>query len=249
MKTVFISGAAKRVGRAIALHLAGAGWDVAAHHRSSDAEAEALKEEIAALGRRCEIFKADFADPAAVDPICDAVTAAMGPPDLVINTASVFLRDKAGAADPDLFTLQMNVNALQPILVTEGFAKRGGGPLLVVNFLDQKIENFSRDYFTYTLSKVALEAATRIHALGLRRNIRVCGIAPSIVLPSGGQSQEEFERMARRNPAGAIPTLEEICDAIDLMLRSASMNGQIVFLDGGQRLAQNLGEDDMGTDG
>lgn len=247
MKIAFVSGAAKRVGRAVALHLAREGWDIAAHHRSSDADADSLAAEVVALGRRCEVFKADFADPTVVDPVCEAVVSSMGAPSLVINTASVFLRDKAGVADPELFTLQMNVNALQPILVTEGFAKRGADPMLVVNFLDQKIENFSRDYFTYTLSKVALTAATKIHAFGLRRNIRVCAIAPGIVLPSGGQSQEEFEVMARKNPSGAIPTLEEICETIDLMLRSASMNGQIVFLDGGRRLTQDLGDDDMGV--
>ena len=142
----------------------------------------------------------------------------------------------------------MTVNALHPVLVTEAFAKRGDGPLLAVNFLDQKIQNFSQDYFTYTLSKVALEAATKIHAFGLRRGVRVCGIAPGIVLPSGGQSQEEFEIMARKNPAGAIPTVEEICATIDLMIASPSMNGTVVYLDGGRHLAPDVGRDDMGVD-
>lgn len=246
-KTAFVSGAAKRVGRALALHLAAAGWSIAAHHRSSDREARSLKREIESLGRRCEIFQADFAEPSSIPPLCAQVVEQMGAPELVINTASVFERDPAGDADPALFQMQMNVNALNPILVTEQFAKLSAGPMLVVNFLDQKISNFSRDYFTYTLSKVALEAATKIHAFSLRPNIRVCGIAPGIVLPSGGQSQEEFETMARENPARAIPTLAEICDTVDLMLQAGSMNGTIVFLDGGRHLAADTGGDDMGV--
>lgn len=246
-RTAFVSGAAKRIGRAVALHFAAQGWDIAAHHRDSEAEAEEVKAQIEALGRRCRLFQADFADPETIEPLCEAVCAELGPPSLIVNTASAFLRDQSGSADIAQFQLQMTVNALHPVLVSEGFARRSAQPMLIVNFLDQKIKNFSRDYFTYTLSKVALEAATKIHAFSLRRNIRVCGVAPGIVLPSGGQSWEEFEAMARRNPSGAIPTLEEICETIDLMLRSGSLNGTIVYLDGGRHLAPDNGADDMGV--
>ncbi|MEL6978665.1 MAG: SDR family oxidoreductase [Pseudomonadota bacterium] len=246
-KIAFVSGAAKRIGRALALHYAARGWDIAAHYRSEPDEAAALQAKIEALGRRCRLYQADFADPQTIGPLCARVCEDFGPPSMVINSASVFLRDQAGAADIAQFQLQMTVNALHPVLVSEGFAARSEGPLLIVNFLDQKIANFSRDYFTYTLSKVALEAATKIHAFGLRKGARVNAIAPGIVLPSGGQSQEEFERMARKNPAGAIPTLDEICEAVDLMLSAGSMNGTILYLDGGRHLARDTGRDDMGV--
>ncbi|MEM9726690.1 MAG: SDR family oxidoreductase [Pseudomonadota bacterium] len=246
----FVSGAAKRIGRAVALHLAERGWDIAAQHRGSDPAAVAeITAAIEGLGRRCAWFEADFSDPAVIEPLCDAVCAWAGPPQLVINSASLFLRDQAGAARSDLFQSQMTVNALHPVLVTESFARRAAAPMLAVNFLDQKIENFSRDYFTYTLSKVALAAATKIHAFSLGPQTRVCGIAPGIVLPSGGQSWEEFEEMARRNPARAIPTLEEICATIDLMWESGSLNGSIIYLDGGRHLGADAGADDMGVDG
>jgi hypothetical protein len=231
---VLVTGGARRLGRAIVLHLAAQGWDLAVHYRGSAAEAAETAAEARRAGARAETFAADLADEAACNALLPAVRAQFGRVDAVVNNASLFEYD--GVADFSTASMERHwrANTAPAILLARALHAAGGGA--VVNLLDQKLWNPNPDHLSYTLSKAALEAATTLLAQALAPRTRVCGVAPGVTLLSGPMSAAEFERAHRLTPLERSSTPEDIARAVAFLLESPAITGTTLLVDGGQHL-------------
>jgi NAD(P)-dependent dehydrogenase (short-subunit alcohol dehydrogenase family) len=238
-RTVLVTGGAKRVGAAIVRHLAGQGHRVVVHYGSSREEAEALADEVGGMA-----LAADLADRAAVAALIDEAAAHVGGPiEGLVNSASLFEFDRPPLDDWALFGRLAPVNLGAPVLLASALARQAGlAGGAVVNVLDQKVANLNPDFFSYTCTKVALAGATEMLARALAPAIRVNAVAPGLTLPSGDQSQAEFEAVARENLLRRPVDIEEIARAVEFLLTTRSVTGQTLFVDCGQRFLQRDGD-------
>jgi NAD(P)-dependent dehydrogenase (short-subunit alcohol dehydrogenase family) len=237
-KTAIVTGGARRIGRAIARHLASEGWDIALHYLTSDADAQELAAEIRAMGRQCRLYRVDLRKFDDVPAMVDQIFAEFDEPRLLVNSASIFVRDRVQTLDVALWNEHMLVNTLAPAVLAKAFCSKTPKGGCIINMLDQKVSYPTPDFFSYTVSKTALGTITRLLAMEYRGRCRVNGVAPGLTLPSGGQSVESFERVHAKTPLGVGPTVEEICRAISLLADSPSITGQIITIDGGRHLLQ-----------
>jgi NAD(P)-dependent dehydrogenase (short-subunit alcohol dehydrogenase family) len=244
-KAALITGAARRIGRAIALHLAAEGWDVAIHYNTSHGEALDLREEVMRAGADCRLYAADLSDSDAATPLIERCVADFPHASLLVNSASVFKRDTIASLSPSLWDEQLRINALAPILLTRAFHRLSAAQNCVINMLDQKVANATPDFFSYTISKLALHNATRMMAMSLWPKTRVNGIAPGIVLRSGDQTEEQFRAVHSRTPLGIGPSLQEICRAVALLADTPSITGQVITIDGGRHLLNKFPFEDL----
>jgi NAD(P)-dependent dehydrogenase (short-subunit alcohol dehydrogenase family) len=229
-----VTGAARRIGRALALAAAEAGYDVAFHHRDSEAEAEETAAAIRALGRKACVLSADLAiDP---QPLIAKARAALGPVTLLVNNASVFLDDRLETVERKTWDAHMKANLHAPIALTQAFAAQGGEGL-VVNITDQRVWRPNPTFFSYSLSKAGLWWVTQTMAQALAPRIRVNAIGPGPTLPSIHQRAEDFEAEAKNVPLERRATPEEIAAALRFLIESPSVTGQMIAVDGGQHLA------------
>ena len=235
-KAALITGSARRIGRAIAVHLAGEGWDIAAHYNTSREEALSLQAEVKAAGVECRLYAADLSDPAAADRLAEECMRDFPHASLLVNSASIFKKDTVATLSPSLWEEHLHINALSPILLTRAFHRLGKGQNCVINMLDQKVTGVTPDFFSYTISKLALHNATRMLAMSLWPKTRVNGIAPGLVLRSGDQTEEQFRQVHNRTPLGVGPSLPEICRAVVLLAETPSITGQVITIDGGRHL-------------
>lgn len=237
-RVALVTGAGKRLGRAIALALGGAGFDVAVHYATSAAEAEATAAEIRALGRRAETFRADLSREAEVQTLLPAVTAALGAVGVLVNNASTFERDEWHDATRASWDLHLEPNLRAPFVLAQAMAaalpREAEG--VVVNLLDQRVLSLTPHFMSYTVSKAGLWALTQTMALALAPRIRVNGIGPGPALPSPRQSVQQFENQCRSTPLRRGTSPEEVAAALLAILSFRSMTGQMIALDGGQHL-------------
>lgn len=238
-KAALVTGAARRIGRAIALDLARERFAVAVHYGGAKVEAEAVVAEIARTGGRAVALHADLAREAEVATLVPRATDALGPLGLLVNNAARFERDEALDATRESWDLHMEANLRAPFVLIQAFARQlpPEADGVVVNMLDQRVWRLTPHFISYTLSKSALWTLTRTLALALAPRIRVNGIGPGPVLPSPRQSEEQFARQWRATPLGRGSTPEEICAALRFILASPAVTGQMIALDGGQHLA------------
>lgn len=231
-----VTGAARRLGAAMVRRLAAEGFRVALHCNASREEGDALAAEIRAEGGVCEVLVGDLAQRATVERVWDSAVDRLGPLSLVVNNASLFRNDDLIGAEEANIDAHMAVNLKAPLWLMARMAEQRDLPpgALVVNMLDNKCLALNPDFFTYTLSKAALLTATEMGAMRFAGRPRICGIAPSITLISGKQSQENFEKSARINPLHCRVTPGDICDALMLLWQDRALNGQVLVLDGGQ---------------
>jgi NAD(P)-dependent dehydrogenase (short-subunit alcohol dehydrogenase family) len=237
---VLVTGAAKRLGREIALELARGGFDVAVHYRHSLAEAQACAQELRQLGARAELFAADLADEAACKALLPAVAAQMGRVDAVVNNASLFEYDDAASFTHAAMERHWRANTAAPVLLAQALHAHldaRGAQGCVVNLVDQKLWNPNPDYFTYTLSKAALEAATTLLAQALAPTVRVAGVAPGVTLVSGPMSESQFEAARRLTPLRRSSTPQDVARAVRFLIESPAITGTTLLVDGGQHLA------------
>ena len=230
-----VTGAAQRIGRAIALELAAHGWRVAVHYRRSAERAAQTLAAVRAAGGCAEAFAADLADEAACAALVPAVVQRCGRIDAVINNASLFEADTVADFGFASMERHWRANTAAPAVLARALHRAGGR--VVVNLLDQKLWNPNPDNFSYTLSKAALEAATTTLALALAPEVRVCGVAPGITLVSGDMSAAEFEAAHRMTPLARGATPEDIARAVRFLLESPAITGTTLLVDGGQHLA------------
>jgi len=233
-----VTGGAKRIGRAIALALARDGWDVAVHYNCSAAEAAETVGAIEALGRRAAAVDCDLADPPAVRALLGRCAQLLGPLDCVVNNASLFKYDSAAEFDPGLLARVNAVNVAAPVLLAQALAAQvpPGRQGVVVNLLDQKLFNPNPDFFSYTLSKGALQQATILLAQALAPRVRVVGVAPGITLPSGSQSAAGFAAAHAKTPLGRSSTPEDVAQAVLYAVHAGAVTGTTLVVDGGQHL-------------
>ena len=247
MNAVLITGAAKRIGRALAKTLADQGFAVALHCHQSRDEAEALKAEI---GGKTAMVQADLAALSLRDAarlIAQASEALGTKLTCLINNASLFERDDAHHISEKLWDDHININARAPVFLSHAFAQhtqesdtreagnREAGNIIML--LDQKVWQPTPYFFSYTLSKMALWDATRLLAQAFAPHIRVNAIGPGPILPNAFQSAEQFEQTIAATPLKRSATPEEIAHAAMFILAQPSMTGQMIALDGGQHLA------------
>lgn len=221
-RTAIVTGAAKRVGRAIAEALLADGWTVVAHVRR---EGDTVPEGAVAVA-------ADLAEADCADRIFAVVD---GEPSLLVNSAARFAGDSLNAFDGHELAAHMAVNLAAPVRLTKAFAERAGEGGLVVNLLDAKLAAPNPDFLSYTLSKEALSGFTRIAARALAgRGIRVNAIAPALMLKSPGQDDANFQAMHRFNPLGHGVEPADVVGALRFLVGARAMTGQVLVLDGGQ---------------
>lgn len=243
-RVVLITGAARRIGRALALGFASRGWDVAVHYGKSKREADGVVEEIVALGRRAVALRADLAVEAEVARLVPECMAALGRPACIVNNASQFDEDTAQNAGYGHLLSHMAANVGAPLVLARMLyeatpeAARSDESLraVVINLLDQKLYNMNPDYLSYTLSKAALQTATVALAQALAPKLRVVGLAPGLTLQSGDQTPQGFAEAHRVTPLGRASRPEDIVAAALYLAEAMGVTGTTLVVDGGQHL-------------
>jgi NAD(P)-dependent dehydrogenase (short-subunit alcohol dehydrogenase family) len=234
-----VTGAARRIGRVLALNCAEAGYDVALHCRVIDDDAESVAAEIRALGRRAALFTRDLRKESETAPLVGEAEAELGPVNLLVNSASVFEEDAFASMNRHSWDLHMETNLRGPLVLAQAFARRITGERqgLIVNILDQRVLRTQPAFFSYSLSKAALWEATRMMALALAPRVRVNGIGPGPVLASIHQTPDDFAQEAASTPLARAVDPREIAQALRYLIDAPSVTGQMIAIDSGQHLA------------
>ena len=253
-KAVLVTGAAKRLGREIALQFARQGWDVAVHYGRSEAEAQETIREIEMMGAKAQAFQADLANEVSTRDLFLAVSEALPNLACLVNSASIFEYDRANSNTPlSAKSLQdhMQVNLTAPILLSQlmfEFYKnkpnKSAGvtaaiPAVIpsiIQLLDQKLINLNPDYLSYTLSKAALLSSVELLAMDFAPYLRVVGLAPGISLPSGAQTSDSFSKAHQMTPLGRSSAPADIAKAAVFLAESSAITGTTLYVDGGQHL-------------
>lgn len=237
-----VTGAAVRVGRAIALGLARAGWDVAVHYSRSADAAQATVAEIRALGQRAVSLSADLADEAQTIGLLSACADSLGEARCVVNNAALFEYDDATTFSHAALEAHMRVNLAAPVILARELHRRlpdtavGDAAGVVINLLDQKLFNYNPDFLSYTLSKAGLQAATTMLAQALAPRVRVVGVAPGLTLVSRHQSAANFVAGQARVPLERASQPDDIAAAVVYLAGAAAVTGTILAVDGGEHL-------------
>ena len=245
-KAVLVTGAAKRLGREIALHFARQGWDVAVHYGRSEQEAQETVAQILGLGVKAAAFQADLANEQAVKALFVDVSKQFPNLNCLVNSASIFEYDRANSASPlSTKSLQdhMQINLAAPILLSQLMFEYQKNNLTksdvlpsVIQLLDQKLINLNPDYLSYTLSKAALATSVEVLAMDFAPILRVVGLAPGISLLSGDQTEDGFSKAHQMTPLGKSSTPIDIAKAAVFLADSNAITGTTLYVDGGQHL-------------
>ena len=252
---VLVTGAAKRLGREIALALATGGWRVAVHYRNSEQDAIKTvadcagawtppgtfdaKQQEAASAPAAGMFPCDLEDEVAVRALLPAVAAHFGRVDAVVNSASTFEHDSPASFSFAAMEKHLRSNTGAAIILAQALHAHLAGRAAtgaVVNLLDQKLWNQNPDFFSYTLSKAALEAANTMLAMALAPLVRVVGVAPGLTLTSHMLSAEQFSALHKLSPLGRSSTPQDVASTVRFALENQSITGTTLLVDGGQHL-------------
>ncbi|SMX38303.1 SDR family oxidoreductase [Maliponia aquimaris] len=247
-RRALVTGAARRLGRAMALDLARQGYAVAVHYAGSEAEAQEAVAEIRAAGGQAEALQADLLVEAEMQALVPRAAQALGGPlTLLVNNASIFEFDDIAGATRDSWDRHFESNLRAPFVLTQGLAAQvpdpvldaGGEPVaqgLVVNMIDQRVRKLTPEFMTYTLAKSALWTLTQTAAQALAPRVRVNAIGPGPTLQGGRQDPDAFarQRAATVLNRGADPG--DICGALAYLVTAKSLTGQLICVDGGQHL-------------
>ena len=237
--SLLITGAAKRIGRAVAERFSRSGWGIHLHYNASAGEAEQAAAALKRHHNRVWLHRADLNDPQTVAALvtdCDAVSGDLA---AIVNNASVFRYDFPGQTDRAMLEYMMRVNLTAPVMLTDRYHRllsdrdRNG---VVVNVLDNKVFALNPDYYSYTLSKSALLAATEMAAMAFDPRLRVCGVAPGITLISGEQSAENYEQVKKINPLGHAVSVADVAEMTYQAVTRPIATGTVLKVDAGQHL-------------
>ncbi len=241
---VLVTGGAVRLGRKFCLAFARAGWDVICHYRQSVDEAQQTCAELRALGRQAHAVQADLGQPGAVARLFDEVLAAIGQaPDALVNNASLFEpdRDPQTQLTPELLAALLQVNLSAPLqlagLLAQARGERGqDGDACAIHVLDQKVFNLNPDYFSYTVTKLALERAVALQAQALAPRVRVVGLAPGLMYQSGPQTPENFAAASQVNLLRRPIDPARVAQAAVFLAGNEAITGTTLSVDNGQQL-------------
>ena len=234
-KIVLITGAARRIGRALALSFAKEGWQVAAHYHTSSQEAKTLKSEIESLGQSCFLIKADLSNEQETQSIFFETQKNLGTPTVLINNASVFKYDCIKTCTFEKWDEHLTVNLKAPFLLSQAFAKNCEKGV-ILNILDQRVWSLTPHYLSYTVSKCGLWTLTQTLALALAPYIRVNGIGPGPTLKNDCQTLDHFTSQIQQIPLKKAVSLDSVCEAAHFLVNNNSVTGQMIAVDGGQHL-------------
>jgi NAD(P)-dependent dehydrogenase (short-subunit alcohol dehydrogenase family) len=241
-KRILVTGGAKRVGRHFVERLAAAGHAVVIHANTSAAEAEALCSSLRASNPHTWWISADLSDAVAAAELIGRTAQMIGAPlSGLVNSASIFDYDSPMGMDADVFDYAMAVNLRAPSLLSEAFTAQADAAHdnCIVNILDQKLWNMNPDFYSYTMSKAGLLAATDMMARAFAPAVRVNAIAPGLLLPSYDQTPEEFAAVASANALRRPIALDDVCSALEFLLSNTALTGQVIQVDNGQRYARS----------
>ncbi len=230
-KKALVTGAARRIGRAIALELARAGVSPILHYRASEAEAGQVAREAAGFGVEPYLLCADLSDREAVNDLAQSAFGILGPVDFLVNSAAIY--PESGVLDFAWEELAecLQVNTYAPLSLARAFAAQGHGGA-IVNVLDARIADYDAAHAAYHLSKRTLSTLTRMLARELAPGIRVNAVAPGVILPPEGRE----EALRGSNPLERIGTVEEVAEAVRYLLTAEFVTGEVLYVDGGRHL-------------
>lgn len=242
-----VTGGARRLGRAMALYLAGRGYDVAIHYASSGEEAESAAAEARALGVTAATLKADILNENEVRALVPAAAKALGGPlTVLVNNASIFEYDNIRTGTRDSWDRAVESNLRAPVALTQDFAAQAPkattvageamSHALVVNMLDQRVRKLTPEFMSYTIAKMGLWAFTQTAARALGPDIRVNAIGPGTTLKGAKQSDEQFHAQRAASVLGRGANADDICAALGYLIDAKAVTGQLICIDGGQHL-------------
>lgn len=239
MSAVLVTGAAKRLGRAIALKLAREGYDVAIHYRASKPEAETLAGEVKAMGRRAALVGGELSDEADTTTIVPRAVASLGPLTALVNSASVFEDDRVETVTRASWDRHLDTNLRAPLVLAQAFAKQlpAGANGGIVNIIDQQVLNLTPQFLSYTVSKAGLWTLTQTLAQALAPRIRVNAVSPGPSLKAEKQSQANFDAHVKATLLQQPSAPEDIAGAVHYLLSAKAVTGQMITVDSGQHLA------------
>ena len=242
-KVALVTGAGARIGKELALALAADGWAVAVHYRASEGPAREVSEQIISRGGQAAIVQGDLGDEEATAALLPAVARELGPVSCLINNASVFEFDSVESATRESWDLHLDVNLRAPFVLSQAMARDlpGAASGSIINIIDQRVENLTPHFTSYTISKSALWTITQTLAQALAPAIRVNAISPGPVLPSPRQSPDAFAQQYTATPLERAVDTAEICAAARFILAAPSLTGQMITIDSGQHLGWSQG--------
>jgi len=239
-KAVLVTGGARRLGQAFCLAFARAGWDVVCHYQHSGEDALQTCEAVRALGQEAYAVQGDLGQSDAIEALFAATVAALGQaPDAIVNNASAFEPDSGVDFSPELLQQQMQINLSAPLQLASLLARSTSATTAlpcVIHVLDQKVFNLNPDYFSYTLSKLALERAVALQAQALAPRVRVNGVAPGLIYVSGPQSGENFRRASSVNLLQSPTDPADVASSAVFLAENPSITGVTIAVDKGQHL-------------
>lgn len=249
---VLITGGAHRLGQALVRHFAKAGWQVWCHFSRSEAAAQALQAELGEKGHTLHLVQADLSQQDQVLGMMAHIQSQCPGLRAIVNNASLFEPDQGLDFDPNLTRQQMDVNLMAPMLLARELARQQAAQqaaqanaqltappaadAAVIHILDQKVFNLNPDYFSYTVSKLALERAVALQAQALAPHVRVCGVAPGLLYPSGPQDADNFARASQVNLLRRPINPDDVAATCVFLAQTASINGTTLCVDNGQHL-------------
>lgn len=243
-RTYLITGAANRIGRALALRAAGDGANVIIHYNSSQGPADELAAAINHSGKKAYIIQADLASQSDVAALIPRVIELAGPIDVLINSASIFESSKVTDFTIEDLHRDIMINSFAPLVLSRAFAKANTAKKsprpVIINMLDTRITDYDREHAAYHLSKRMLYTLTRMTAFEFAPGIRVNAVAPGLILPPKDHDQAYLEQLRTTNPLHEIGDVDQVAAAVQFLVNTEFVTGQVIFIDGGRHLKGNV---------
>ena len=244
-KNLLITGAATRVGKAIALHFSQRGWNIGLHYFRSSSKAKKLKKIIEQNRVKVVLIKVNLKNPKQTEKIIPLARKKLGTIDCLINNAALFEKDDIASFTAKSWNDHLNINLLAPTILTKQFAKQASKKTVsnIINIIDQRIFNLTPFFMSYTISKSGLQTLTKTMAMRLGPNIKVNAIAPGPIIKSKRQTDRHFRNQVKSTLLKKSVKTEDICDAVQFLISNNSITGQIIAVDSGQNLSSNKGNE------